>query len=91
MPDDNAARNSAANARVTQAVLKQVVENNTIVIKRSIEVMDDHEERIRNNEIEQARQDERIDNLNTKVKIDIAGTAIGGAILALAAALGIKQ
>lgn len=87
MPDDNA----DSNQRVTQAVLKKVVENNTTALNRSIEVMDDHEERIRNNEIEQARHEERINNLNTKVKIDIAGTAIGGVILALAAALGIKQ
>lgn len=87
MPDDNA----VSDDRISQAVLKKVVENNTVALNRSIEVMDDHEERIRNNEIEQARHSERIDNLNTKVKIDIAGTTIGGAILAVLAAFGRQQ
>ena len=84
MPDDNA----TSNQRVSQAVLKKVVEDNTVALNRSRVVMDDHEVRIRTNEIERARQEERIDNLNTKVKIDIAGTAVGAFFLAL---LGIKQ
>lgn len=87
MPADN----EASNARVTQAVLKQVVEDNTRALNRVNGNLNDLADRTRALEISDARQDERINNLNTKVKLDIAGTTIGGAILAVLAAFGRQQ
>ena len=74
---------TTANSRISQAVLKQVVEENTRTMKRVNGNLNLLEERTRKLEITDARQDERIDNLNTKVKIDIAGTAAGAFFLAI--------
>lgn len=98
MQNDNTARNK----RVTNVVLDGKIDHLSEGFHDFRDEIrgwrKDSDGRQRNIEVEQARQstqienqDKRLDNLDKKVKIDIAGTAIGGAILALAAALGIKQ
>ena len=79
MPDDN-----AANARVTQAVLKKVVETNTIVLEKVSDKLDDLEDRIRKLEIDHAR-------LDTTVKTWGGINSLGAVVAGVLGYFGIRQ
>ena len=84
MPDDNAARSYAANARVTQAVLKQVVETNTAVLEKVNDKLDDLEGRTRTLEIDHAR-------LDTTVKTWGGINSLGVMVASVLGAFGITK
>jgi hypothetical protein len=80
MPADNA----ASNVRVTQAVLKQVVETNTIVLEKVNKKLDDLEGRTRKLEIDHAR-------LDTTVKTWGGINSVGAMVAGVLGYFGIKQ